>query len=135
MDKLFDAKRTYIGYDGEEYIDMCIPVININDLSGNAVRRLSQDENGRIDTFVWNSVSKDLDMIDVAMYANHIFNPFSIKEGDILNVPEYNTSVFKSSGEPSLPDGSQHSKNVQGEKTRTYAENVEYLAKKGLGVK
>ena len=74
-------------------------------------------------------------MIDVAMYANHIFNPFSIKEGDILNVPEYNTSVFKSSGEPSLPDGSQHSKNVQGEKTRTYAENVEYLAKKGLGVK
>ena len=32
MDKLFDTKRKYIGYDGEEYINMCIPVIRIKDM-------------------------------------------------------------------------------------------------------
>ena len=76
-----------------------------------------------------NNVKKDMDMIDMVMYANHIFNPFSIKEGDIITVPADNDNLYKSSDEPSLPDGSKHSKNSKGEKTKTYAETVEYLAK------
>ena len=135
MDKLFDTKRKYIGYDEEEYIDMCIPVINVSNLTGSHVRILNQDHSGRIDRFVWNSVSKNLDMIDTVMYANHIFNPFAVKDGDILNVPNDNDSLYQTSDEPSLPDGSKHSKNVNGEKTMSYAEKIEYLAKKGLGVK
>ena len=135
MDKLFDTKRKYIGYDEEEYIDMCIPVINVSNLTGNHVRILNQDHSGRIDRFVWNSVSKNLDMIDTVMYANHIFNPFAVKDGDISNVPNDNDSLYQTSDEPSLPDGSKHSKNVNGEKTMSYAEKIEYLAKKGLGVK
>ena len=135
MDKLFDTKRKYIGYDEEEYIDMCIPVINVRNLTGSHVRILNQDHSGRIDRFVWNSVSKNLDMIDTVMYANHIFNPFAVKDGDILNVPNDNDSLYQTSDEPSLPDGSKHSKNVNGEKTMSYAEKIEYLAKKGLGVK
>lgn len=129
MDKLFDTKRKYIGYDGEEYINMCIPVVCIKDMYGNDIEELTQDYNGRIDNFVWSKVAKDMDMIDMVMYANHIFNPFSIKEGDIITVPADNDNLYKSSDEPSLPDGSKHSKNSKGEKTKTYAETVEYLAK------
>lgn len=135
MDKLFDTKRTYIGYDGEEYIDMCIPVVTINDIKANSTGRISQDSQGRLDTFVWNNVEKNLDMIDTVMYANHIFNPFSIKEGDVLLIPDDNDAIYKTSDEPTLPDGSKNSNNMKGEKTRTYAETVEYLAKKGLGLK
>lgn len=135
MDKLFDTKRKYIGYDGEEYIDMCIPVVSIKDMVGNSIDTVPQGEEGRIDNFVWRMVSKDMDMIDMLMYANHIFNPFSIKEGDRLNIPTSNDSLYHSSDEPSLPDGSKHSNNTKGEKTRTYAETVEYLGKMGLGIK
>jgi hypothetical protein len=134
MDKLFNTKRTYIGYDGEEYVNMCIPVVDLSAMKGVALEELNQDHNGRIDTFVWNFVAKDLDRIDDVMYANHIFNPFAVKEGDVLNIPN-NADAYRSSEEPSLPDGTKHSKNSRGEKNRTYAETVEYLAKKGLGAK
>lgn len=135
MDKLFDTKRKYIGYDGEEYIDMCIPVVTVKDITGNAVEKANRDCNGRIDTFTWNNVDKDLDMIDMVMYANHIFNPFSVKDGDLLNVPSNNDKLYKSSEEPSLPDGTKNSKNARGEKEMSYVETVQYLAKKGLGLK
>ena len=135
MDKLFDTKRKYRGYDNEEYINMCIPVVDVSAIIGNAVEALNKDCDGRIDTFVWRNVSKDLDMIDMVMYANHIFNPFSMKDGDILNVPAANNSLYQSSEEPTLPDGSRHSKNSRGEKEMSYAETVAYLAKKGLGLK
>lgn len=135
MEKLFDTKRTYIAYDGEEYVNMCIPVVPIKDMKGNAIEAATQDDNGRIDHFVWRNVAQDLDMIDMLMYANHIFNPFSVKDGDILNVPIENDNLYIPSDEPTLPDGTKHSNNVSGEKTRTYAETVEYLAKKGLGWK
>ena len=135
MDKLFDTKRKYIGYDGEEYIDMCIPVVKISDMHGNDVEELTQDYNGRIDNFVWRSVARDMDMIDMVMYANHIFNPFAVKEGDILNIPVSNDNLYKSSDEPSLPDGSKHSKNSNGEKNRSYAETVAYRARQNKGWK
>ena len=135
MDKLFDTKRTYIGYDGEEYIDMCIPVVSVKDMVGSSVEEVNQDAKGRIDTFTWKNVSKNLDMIDMVMYANHIFNPFSIKDGDRLNVPNSNDNLYVSSDEPSLPDGTKHSNNAVGEKTMTYVETIEYMARKGLGLK
>lgn len=133
MDKLFDTKRKYIGYDGEEYINMCIPVIRIKDMKGNDIEELTQDYNGRIDNFVWGKVAKNMNMIDMVMYANHIFNPFAIKEGDVITIPVDNDNLYKSSDEPSLPDGSRHSKKSKGEKVKTYAETVEYLAKQKKG--
>ena len=135
MDKLLDTKRTYIGYDGEEYIDMCIPVVKISDIVGNSVDKLNKDESGRLDNFVWNKVKKDLDNIDMVMYANHIFNPFSVKEGDVLTIPADNINLYKTSDEPTLPDGTKHSDNANGTKVMSYADTVAYLSKKGLGVK
>jgi len=135
MDKLFNTKRKYTGFDGEEYINMSIPVVDISKIEGNATIRANQDENGRLDNFVWRNVAKNMDMIDIVMYANHIFNPFAVKEGDLLYVPLDNDKVYKSSEEPSLPDGTKQSSNSKGEKKMTYAEKIEYMAKKGLGVK
>ena len=135
MDKLFDTKRRYIGYDGEEYINMCIPVIDISKLFGNGISTLTKDENGRLDTFVWKNVEKNFDAIDTVMYANHIFNPFAIEEGDVLIVPSNNDQIYRKTDEPTLPDGSKNSNNSKGKKTRTYAETIEYLGRKGLGVK
>lgn len=135
MDKLFDKKRTYIASDGEEYINMSIPVVDIKKINSGFLDRLNQDDNGRLDRFVWNRVAKNLDMIDIVMYANHIFNPFSVKEGDVLYGPIDNDDVYYSSSEPKLPDGSKHSKNANGEKEKTYAQMVEYMAKQGLGIK
>lgn len=135
MTKLFDTKRTYTGYDGDTYIDLSIPVVDISKLRGYTTMRLNQDENGRLDTFVWNQVAQDLDMIDITMYANHIYNPFAVKDGDLLYVPVQDDDAYETPEEPSLPDGSKHSENTSGEKTMSYAEKIEYLAKKGLGVK
>ena len=114
---------------------MCIPVVDIKKLEGTSILGLTKEYNGRIDRFVWKNVSKNFDMIDMVMYANHIFNPFSIKEGTILNIPNDNDNLYQSSDEPELPDGSKHSKNSKGEKEKTYAETIEYLGKKGLGLK
>ena len=135
MDKLLDTKRKYTGYDGEEYIDMCIPVVDVKKMSGNSVEYVLQDYNGRLDNFTWKMVAKDMDMIDMVMYANHIFNPFALEEGEILNIPNSNDRVYQETGEPALPDGTKYSNEVKGEKEMTYAEKVEYLAKKGLGKK
>lgn len=135
MDKLFDTKRRYLGYDDEEYVNMCIPVIDVSGIEGNTIEEASRDCNGRIDTFTWRNVAKDFDMIDMVMYANHIFNPFSIKEGEILNVPLRNEGLYRSSDEPVLPDGTKHSVTSKGRKEMTYAETVAYLARKGLGLK
>lgn len=135
MDKVFNTKRTYIASDGEEYINMSIPVVDIKKINSGFLDRLNQDDNGRLDRFVWNRVAKNLDMIDIVMYANHIFNPFSVKEGDVLYGPLDNDDVYYSSSEPKLPDGSKHSKNANGEKEKTYAQMVEYMAKQGLGIK
>lgn len=135
MDKLFDTKRTYIGTDGDEYINMSIPAVDISKIKGNSMMRANQDDNARIDSYVWRNVAKNMDMIDILMYANHIFNPFAIKDGDVLYVPIDNDSVYYSSEEPSLPDGSKNSSNSTGKKKRTYAEDVEYIARQGLALK
>jgi hypothetical protein len=133
MDKLLDYKRTYIAQDGEEYLNLTIPTININDIKINGYVRVNQDCKGRIDKFVYSNVSKNYNAIDIIMYANHIFNPFSIEDGDILYTPIYNDSLFSKSEEPVLPDGKQFSS--KNKANLTYAQKVALLARQGKGWK
>lgn len=135
MDKLFNTKRKYIGYDGEEYLNLSIPVVDLDKISSNSLLEVNNDENGRIDTFVWKNVEEDLDLIDLTMYANHIFNPFSIKKGDLLLTPIRSDDAYFSSDEPTLPDGHTLRTTGTNKKKMTYAEKVEYFARKGLGLK
>lgn len=136
MKNLFLNKRTYIGTDGEEYINMCIPSINMDKLVVNSYITLTEDHNGRIDKVVYSNISKDLDNgIDITMYYNHIFNPFAVQEGDGIYVPLVNGDVYEKKSEPELPDGEVLSKTQVGKKSMTYAQTVEYLAKNGFGIK
>ncbi len=133
MDKIFDNKRKYIARNGEEYLNLSSPTINIDEIKINGYIKVNQDCKGRIDRFVYTNVSKDYNSIDFLMYANHIFNPFSIDEGDILYTPIYNDMLYSKSEEPILPNKStQSSKNKP---SLTYAERVALLAKQGKGWK
>ena len=131
MDKLLDNKRTYIARDGEEYLNLAYPTVDINDIKVNGYIKVNQDCKGRMDKFVLSNVSKDYNAIDILMYANHIFNPFSIDEGDILYTPIYNDTLFSQSEEVVLPDDSTLSS--KNKSTLTYAERVALLAKQGKG--
>jgi hypothetical protein len=133
MDKLLDKKRKYIAKDGEEYLNLFSPTVDINNIKINGLIKVNQDCKGRIDKFVYTNVSKDFNAIDILMYANHIYNPFSIDEGDLLYTPVYNDLLFSKSKEPILPNGNTLSeKNKQ---SLTYAEKVALLAKQGKGWK
>ena len=87
MDKSLDNKRKYVARDGEEYLNLSSPTVNINDIKINGFVKVNQDTKGRIDKFVYSNMSKDFNSIDILMYANHIINPFSIDDGDILYTP------------------------------------------------
>ena len=133
MDKSLNFKRTYVARDGEEYINLSIPSININDIQTNGIVRVNQDTKGRLDKIVYSNVSKDFNSIDIIMYANHIFNPFSIDEGDILYTTLYSDELFSKQEEPILPDETTlSSKNKE---NLTYAEKLALLAKHGKGWK
>jgi hypothetical protein len=133
MDKSLDNKRKYVARDGEEYLNLSSPTVNINDIKINGFVKVNQDTKGRIDKFVYSNMSKDFNSIDILMYANHIINPFSIDDGDILYTPIYNDMLYSKSEEPILPDETTlSSRNKQ---TLTYAEKVALLAKQGKGWK
>ena len=131
MDKLLDNKRTYISQDGEEYLNLILPTVDINKIKINGFVKVNQDCKGRLDKFVATNISKNYNAIDIIMYANHIFNPFSIDEGDILYTPIYNDKLFSKSEEPILPDETTLSS--KNKKSLTYAEKVAILAKQGKG--
>lgn len=133
MDKLLDNKRTYITKDGEEFLNLSIPTVNINDIKVNGYIKVNQDCKGRIDRFVYSNVSKDYNSIDILMYANHIFNPFAINDDDILYTPIYNDKLYSKPEEPVLPDETTLSS--KNKPSLTYAQKVELLAKQGKGWK
>ena len=133
MEKLLDNKRTYTLKDGEEYLNLTTPVVDINNIKSNGYIRVNKDCKGRIDKFVYTNVSKDYNAIDLIMYANKIFNPFSIDEGDILYTPIYSDKLFTKSEEPVLPDETTLSS--KNKANLTYAEKVALLAKQGKGWK
>lgn len=133
MDKLLDKKRTYNRRDGEEYLNLIIPTVNIDDITVNGYIKVNRDCKGRIDKFVYSNVSKDYNAIDILMYANHIFNPFAIDEGDILYTPVYSDKLYSKTEEPVLPDETTLS--AKNKPSLTYAQKVELLAKQGKGWK
>ena len=131
MDRLLNHKRTYTRSDGEEYLNLYTPVIDINDIQINGYIKVDKDHKGRLDRFVYTNVSRDYNSIDLIMYANHIFNPFAIDEGDILYTPVYDDSLYSKAEEPVLPDESTLS--TRNKPSLTYAEKIALLAKQGKG--
>jgi hypothetical protein len=133
MEKQFDNKRRYVTKDGDEYLNFFSPTVDINKIKVNGYIRVNKDCKGRIDKFVYKNVSKDYNAIDIIMYANQIYNPFSIDEGDILYTPIYNDNLFSKSEEPILPDETTLSS--KNKSSLTYAQKVALAAKQGKGWK
>ena len=127
MERLLDNKRKYVARDGEEYLNLATPTVNVNDIKINGYIKADQDHNGRLDKFVYTNVSKDYNAIDIIMYANNIYNPFAIDENDILYTPIYNDDLYSKSEEPVLPDGKTLS--TKNKPSLTYAQKVELLSK------
>ena len=135
MNNLFSNKRTYVTDNGETILDMSIPSLKLDKLVCNSFARLNQSHNGRLDKFVYESVSRDLEKgLDMTMYLNHIFNPFAVQEDDILYIPINKDGVYEKKLEPNLPDGTVLSDSNPESKQMTYAQKVEYLAKMGYGI-
>lgn len=135
MDNLFNNKRNYITNDGDELVNMCIPSIELEKVNANAFFKLNSSYNGRLDRFVYDNISPNLDDgLDLTMYCNHIFNPFAVQENDILYAPIVDDNVYNKQSEPILPDGKKLSSQQTGQKQMSYAERVEYYAKIGLGI-
>lgn len=132
MNAIIDYKRTYTASDGDTYVYMGAPAYDVDKMHIINMATLRQDHSGRIDRVAYNNELNRND-IDLIMYANHIYNPFAIKEGDILYVPN-SDDYYYTSEEPELIDGTKHSDSSSNTTKRTYAESVEYLAKLGLGV-
>ena len=44
MDKLLDNKRTYIARDGEEYLNLNAPTVNINDIQVNGYIKVNDKQ-------------------------------------------------------------------------------------------
>lgn len=122
-------KRKYTTNDGDEFINLTTPVVDVNDINVNGYIRVNQDCKGRLDKFVYRNVSKNYNAIDIIMYANHIFNPFAVDEGDILYTPVYSDSLYSTSEEPVLPDNTTLSS--RNKENLTYAEQVALLVKQG----
>ena len=133
MEKSLDNKRKFISSNGDEYLNLSTPTVDISQIKVNGYVKVNQDCKGRLDRFVTTNISKDYNAIDIIMYANHIFNPFSIDEGDILYTPIYNDKLFSKSEEPILPDETTLSS--KNKSNQTYAEKVDLLSKQSNGLK
>ena len=46
MDKLLNNKRTYITRDGEEFLNLTIPTVNIDEIKINGYIKVNQDYKG-----------------------------------------------------------------------------------------
>lgn len=110
MDIIFDKKKRRIDNDGDEYIDLSQPTIDVDRINVYGISRVGQDESARLDFFTWNKVGQTFDAIDTVMYANNLFNPFSIEEGDELYLCSHNDSLYSFNTDVILPDGNSEQK-------------------------
>ena len=60
MDKLLDNKRKYTTRNGEEFLNLTTPTVNINDIKVNGYIRVNQDCKGRLDKYVYTKDRKSV---------------------------------------------------------------------------
>lgn len=100
MDRILDEKPKYISpYTGEESIDLTYRVypFGIESLPIYEYGYVNSQFEMRSDLFAYFYANNELDEFEILKF-NRISNPFSIKNGDILALPDYNTlSNFRNS--------------------------------------
>lgn len=79
-------KNTLIDDNGEEYFDLSVPSFDINSISIIDIHLVTREEEGRLDK-ICEKYYSTTEYIDTLCLINHLFNPFSIKEGDLIVIP------------------------------------------------
>lgn len=93
MIKSLDLKNTLIDENGEEYLDLSVPSFNYKTLLIHDFFFVSEFEEMRIDSISYKYFST-MKNIDAIMVVNNITNPFSIKSGDMLIIPDIDESCY-----------------------------------------
>lgn len=88
--------------NGEEYFDLSVPSFNLYDLQFTDVHLVTKDEEGRMDK-ICESYYGNSEYMDVLCFINHMFNPFSVEEGDLLIIPEISSYAGKIYAKPEIP--------------------------------
>lgn len=94
-------KNKFIDENKEEYFDLSAPCFDLTNVGFSDVHLVTQDEEGRIDK-ICEKYYNTTENIDIVCFVNHIFNPFSVKTGDLLLIPNLTMkeSIYK---RPDLP--------------------------------
>ena len=98
--EVLKQKPTLITNDGNTYLDLSFNSYNIDTLQGiMAIEVVSSITEMRLDKIAMKYYN-DTKYLDLLCKANNIFNPFSIKVGDVLvipNIPKADT-IYKNKG-------------------------------------
>lgn len=131
--KSLRLKNTLIDESTEEsYFDLTAPSFTYKDKYGiKGLHYVSQDQEGRIDLIAVQYFG-NTEYVDAICVINNIFNPFSIKEGDVLIIPnlknEYDMYQRPSTNNKEDMVKSQYNNSLQSEKDKA---RIQRLINKG----
>lgn len=110
--KSLSLKNILLDDNLEEYFDLSVPSFTLDNVGIKCFHVVNKDEEGRMDKIAIEYYN-DTQYIDILCLMNHIFNPFSIKENDMIIIPEITSIASKVYKKPSIPtwiEGSQPKK-------------------------
>jgi len=120
---------------GENYFDLTAPSFKYKVEAGvKAIHYVTQDQDGRIDK-ICELYFGTTQYVDAICVTNNIFNPFSVKEGDVLFIPNLRREeeLYRRPNTISRPDSIQSqyiNTNVQSEKDQNRIQRLIQKAKK-----
>lgn len=123
--KSLTLKNILIDDNNDEYFDLSVPSFDIGGISMKDVHAVTQDEEGRIDK-VCNKYFGSSENIDVLCFINHIFNPFSIEQNDLLVIPQIGSisgQIYKKPDIPTWLEGGNSTGGSPNPKTNEKDEN------------
>lgn len=120
-------KYTFLDkYTDEEITELCVPSIDADGLYFGAYHYVNDWEESRIDRIANLYYSSD-DFVDIIMFYNNRFNPFSIAEGTILSIPYENSedSMYKTPDKMHIIDKETNVLSLDAKNSATqYSENL-----------
>lgn len=101
--KSLTLKNELIEDNGEKYLDLSAPCFDISNISILDIHLVTQDEEGRPDK-ICEKYYGSTEYIDVLCFVNRIFNPFSIKTGELIIIPQITSAVSNIYFKPVISD-------------------------------
>lgn len=100
--KSLSLKNILLDDNKEQYFDLSVPSFDISNIGIKDVHLVTQDEEGRLDK-ICTKYYGDASNIDIVCLINHMFNPFSVKENDLLVIPYINSTAEEIYKKPEIP--------------------------------